>query len=161
MENGGSKNIAVTNKVPTFHTGGVVGGKAADGEEVLALLEAGEIVIERDGQKKLYEIIDFQKELSERLGKQIGKIDISAFSLKRPFGSVPSADVVSTTNNNDARSVTFSPHIDVDIHHSGDMTDRDARSFGKRIAGTVADELIGVFEASGFMGSMRTRLRQA
>lgn len=161
-ENGGGKNIVVTNKVPTFHTGGVVGETSSkDGEEVLALLKAGEIVIEKDGQKHLYEIIDFQKELSERLGKKIGEIDLSSLTTNPVTGSVPAADIVTTTNNNDSRSFVFNPQIDVKINHSGAMAGRDAKSFGKQIASTVADELLGTFEASGFMGSMRTRLRQA
>ena len=58
---------AVVSNVPKYHDGGVVNEANLSKDEVLAILQKGEIVLNKSKQEGLYKIIDFQRELSKRL----------------------------------------------------------------------------------------------
>lgn len=134
-------------QLPIYHDGGVVGGKH-DKEEVVALLEAGEIVLDDKKQDALYEAIDFKEELSKRLGAAVRSIDLSSASLRISsiFGDIPFRNADNSTR------VNFEPHIDVHIEGSGRGDDEEAKSFGQKIADVAMEKLYGAFERKGLTG---------
>lgn len=133
--------------LPIYHDGGVVGGKH-DKEEVVALLEAGEIVLDDKKQDALYEAIDFKEELSKRLGAAVRSIDLSSASLRISsiFGDIPFRNADNSTR------VNFEPHIDVHIEGGGRGDDEEAKSFGQKIADVAMEKLYGAFERKGLTG---------
>lgn len=67
-------NERLYDKYPMYHTGGIVGDRASGRQnEVLALLEKGEAVLDKQKEKGLYQIVDFTSFLSEKLGKALNK----------------------------------------------------------------------------------------
>ena len=133
-------------EVPKYHTGGIV-KKTSEGDEVLALLQSGEMVL--DGKKKgaLYKIIDFQKELSDRLGTAIGNIG-------KPLANLLNVGAISKIGANGyaasaAGGIIFNPVINVDISGNGSMSDGDAARFGNRIADIAIERLYEGFNKRG------------
>jgi len=146
---------AIVGNVPKYHTGGVVGSGTPSKEEVLALLESGEIVLNDNKQDNLYEIIDFQTELSKRLGVVIGSVGLQATPVKAFSGIETVAPSLSDVTSN----VVYEPHIEVQISHNGNMDDNDARRYGEQIANTAIEKLYGAFERKGINGSISTKLK--
>ena len=66
-------------------------------------------------------------------------------SYERPKISSAIPDVGSVNNNN----LEFSPVIEVNISHSGTMTDRDAKRFGSIAADSALSELSEAFARRG------------
>lgn len=63
-----------------YHSGGIVGTKAnVKQDEVLAVLQKGEAVLDEKKQNGLYKLIDFASVLSERLGVAFKDFDSSIF----------------------------------------------------------------------------------
>lgn len=146
----------LTATVPEYHTGGVVGGSGYTGkEEILALLETGEIVPDDAKQEALYELVDFNKELGKRLGIEIGDFN--------PFGFIPAMQSVLPTTmpavSENNTNIVYEPHINVSIQHSGSMNDADARRYGEEIASTAMNKLYEAFERKGINGSIQSKLR--
>lgn len=145
---------------PKYHTGGEVGDATnIKSDEVLSILEKGELVVNKKAKTGLFKIIDFHKTLSERLGIGIGKI-------KAPSGrdaNIPGVGAVGTdhpgiTQN---QNIVFEPEINVEINHAGDMEQNDATSFGRRIADTAIDKLYSAFDRRGVTGIYGAKLKQA
>ena len=141
--------------IPKYHTGGVVGSDTSSKEEVLALLESGEVVLNDDKQDSLYEIIDFQSELSKRLGVSIGSVSLQSM----PVNAFSDINTVSPNASNVTSNVVYEPHIDVQINHNGNMDDTDARRYGEQIANTAIEKLYGAFERKGINGNIGTKLK--
>lgn len=141
--------------VPQYHTGGIVAESNVGKNETLALLEKGEIVLNDGKQKTLYKIIDFQTELSQRLGTLIGSLTLPDFT------SGVRNLVNNATNNisSGAQSTVFEPHIQVEINHSGNMNDSDAKSYGEQIADTAIKKLYSAFERRGINSNLSSRLK--
>ena len=146
--------------VPKYHSGGEVGNpNNMKSDEVLSILQDGELVVNKKAKDGLFKIIDFHKTLSERLGTGIGKI-------KAPSGrdaNIPGVGAVSTdhpgiTQN---QNIVFEPEINVEINHAGDMEQNDATSFGRRIADTAIDKLYSAFDRRGVTGIYGAKLKQA
>lgn len=143
--------------LPKYHGGGTVDGRGAiNDKEVMAVLNKDELVVDQKQKKGLYRLIDFQKALSEKLGTAIGNIRMSGISAM-PSPALAGAAVggVSTMQN-----VVFSPSINVEISHSGDMDSRDARRYGDEIADTTIDRLYNAFTQRGVSGIFGTKLKQ-
>ena len=150
-----SSGGVVINSIPKYHTGGVVDEVNVGKDETLALLEKGEVVLNDGKQQTLYKIINFQEELSKRLGAMIGSL-----SLPDLTGGLRS--LISSTASNissSSQSMVFEPHIQVDIHHSGNMSDADAKSYGEKIADTAIEKLYGAFERRGISSTRASRLK--
>ena len=69
-----------------YHAGGIVGGGSFKQNEIMALLEKGEAVLDAQKEQAVYKAVDFISALSDRIGSSINASDIS-----RIFGSVSPA----------------------------------------------------------------------
>ena len=150
-----SSGGVVINTIPQYHTGGVVDEVNVGKDEALALLEKGEVVLNDGKQQTLYKIIDFQQELSNRLGALIGSLTLPDIT-----GGIRS--LISDAANNistSSQSMVFEPHIQVEINHSGNMNNSDAKSYGEQIANTAIEKLYGAFERRGISSTRAARLK--
>lgn len=154
-----SSGGVVINTIPKYHTGGVVDEANLGKNEALAILQKGEVVLDEKKQDALYRAIDFHEELSRRMGKEIGSFtSLPSFTGGvGVFGSLVGAiaDLVSANS----QGLIFEPHISVEIHHSGNMTDKDARGYGAQIADTAIEKLHDAFARRGISGTHTARLR--
>ncbi|MBR6632455.1 MAG: phage tail tape measure protein [Alistipes sp.] len=150
-----SSGGVVINSIPKYHTGGVVDEANVGKDETLALLEKGEVVLNDGKQQTLYKIIDFQEELSKRLGTVIGSLVLPDIT-----GSIRSMVGDAVNNITDgSQSLVFEPHIQVEINHSGTMNDTDAKSYGEKIADTAIEKLYSAFERRGISSTRASRLK--
>lgn len=142
INNGGSKLIE---ELPKYHVGGIAGDKATEKDnEVLSVLEKGEMVLTDKMKRAAYTLIDFKDYLEKKLGNAIGAI-------YPPVSQIPVLSGVGVSERNaiEVGKIDFSPTFQVEINHSGTMTDKDARQYGKTIAGTAANELYEGFRKRG------------
>ena len=147
----------VVSNVPKYHDGGVVDEANLSKNEVLAILQKGEVVLNEAKQKSLYRIIDFQAELSKRLGVAIGAL---------PTISAPASGIKDTISGltqdiigGSAQSLVFEPHFEVNITHNGEMADTDAKAYGEQIADVAIDKLYSAFERRGISSTRGSRLK--
>lgn len=142
INNGGSKIIE---ELPKYHIGGIAGGNATTKDnEVLSVLEEGEMILTDKMKKAAYRLIDFKDYLEKKLGHAIGTV-------MPPIPQVPALAGVGVSERAgiDVGQVNFNPTVHVEINHSGAMTDKDARQFGKTIADTATNELYEGFRRRG------------
>lgn len=141
--------------IPKYHTGGVVGGNVTGKEEVLALLESGEIVLNDQKQDTVYRIIDFHTKLAERLGVDLGRTTMPLTTLDTTlnFGGV-APGVVNTSSQ-----TIFNPEFNIEISHNGEMSDDEARRYGEEIADTAITKLYNAFERKGISNHNGAKLR--
>lgn len=157
---GASPSVAVDkDMLPIYHSGGEVMGKR--GDEVVALLEQGELVMTNQAKEGLYKAIDIIQVLGERLGAKIKPLSVSTESLRAGIsgasisaGSTPYSPV--TTNS---ESMAFSPTINVNVEYSGNASRQDVDDLGNRIANTTLDKLYTSFVRRGIGTQMAQRLR--
>ena len=143
--------------LPIYHDGGVVSVNGIKRNEVVAVLEDGEEVLTKKQRTGLYRIVDFAKELSNRLGTAIKEIALP-FSPMTP--ALAGVDGVHGTVVSNQNSMHFSPEITVQITHNGDMSDSDARSYGRQIGNIAMKEMQNAFERRGISGVFGGNLRQ-
>ena len=145
----------IISSVPKYHSGGIVDESNIGQDEALAILQKGEVVLDDGKQQTLYRIIDFQEELSKRLGSLIGSLTLPDFT-----GNIRSmvGDAVNSITNN-SQSTVFEPHFQIEINHSGTMDDADARSYGEKIAETAIEKLYNAFERRGISSTRTARLK--
>ena len=151
--NGAAVVSSVT--MPKYHDGGVVSESNLDKNEVLAILQKGEVVLNEAKQKGLYRIIDFQEELSKRLGTVIRDMPVAGAS---PDARNILHDIAGETMDSQG-SLAFQPHIEVYIQHDGSTSAETARAFGTQIADTALDKLYEAFERRGVNSSRGSRLK--
>lgn len=82
----------------SYHRGGVVGDPTLKQNEVMAVLEKGEAVLDKKKEGALYQIVDFASKLSEKIGSVI-----DASALNSLFGSRRNADILSSLSGVDKR----------------------------------------------------------
>lgn len=135
-----------------YHTGGIVGGKGTlKQNEVMAVLEEGEIVLDEGKEKVLYRFVDFAQMMSEKLGKAFDNTSFkNTFSGQNRMPALVGNTIPETTNN-----MNFNPIVNVNIQHSGSLDDGDAKRFGNIAANSVLSELTDAFSRRGIsnMGS--------
>lgn len=128
-----------------YHEGGVVGGNVnVRDDEVFALLQNGELVLSRNDKKTVYEVIDFAREMQERFGANLTRLSDSHITVPSPALYEAALKEVPT-----AGDTVFSPTINVEFHHQGDMKESDAVRYGNLIANTALDSLQSMFTKSG------------
>lgn len=150
-----SGGVATIGAVPKYHTGGVVAGNSSSKEEVFALLEAGEIVLNDQEQQAFYKIIDFQSKLSERLGIDLGQalLPLTSIDTHPNLGNMVPGIINSSTET------VFNPEFHIEINHNGDMSDDAARRYGEEIADTAIARLYSAFERKGISNHNGARLK--
>lgn len=123
-----------------YHTGGVVGDVPdKKPNEVVALLENGEIVLDKKKQESLYRVVDFVQVLSEKLGTQIqslssvGNADRLTNHMRAaiPSGSAHAID-------NSKRSIVFG---DTYIYGGNDDTVQKHKDVTRKFVNEVLDKL--------------------
>lgn len=78
-----------------YHKGGIAGdAPSLKQNEVMAVLEKGEAVLDANREKGLYKIVDFVSVLSDKLGKTLDEANIN-----RVFNMTPKLDVHSILSN--------------------------------------------------------------
>ncbi len=152
---GGATAVINGTAIPKYHTGGVVNESNLSKDEALAVLQKGEVVLNDTKQQGLYRIIDFQAELSRRLGTVIRGMPLT--------GAAPNAKSLLNSlagQTADRRpNMVFEPHIEVHIEHNGSATPEVARAFGTQIADTALDKLYEAFERRGVNSNRGSRLK--
>lgn len=141
--------------IPKYHTGGVVGGNVTGKEEVLALLESGEIVLNDQKQDTVYRIIDFHTKLAERLGVDLGRTTMPLTTLDTTLNVGGVAPGVVNTSS----QTIFNPEFNIEISHNGEMSDDEARRYGEEIADTAITKLYNAFERKGISNHNGAKLR--
>ena len=143
--------------LPRMHTGGVVGAGGIDHDEVVTVLEKGEEVLTEKQRFGLYRIVDFAKELSDRLGTAVKNITNPIFGATPAIAGV--GQVGGTVVSNET-AYSFSPVITVNLNHSGDMSGATARSYGKEIGEIAMQEMREAFMRRGVGGVLGSNLKQ-
>lgn len=141
-----------------YHSGGIAGNKPTlKQNEVMAVLEKGEAVLDANREKELYKVIDFVQVLSDRLGKAINPVGLSAMvGSIRGLPTITPAPVATDGSG----SFVFSPSIQVTISHNGAMSDFDARRYGNEIAETALEKLSDAFARRGINNIGNSMLKQ-
>lgn len=130
-----------------YHSGGVVGGSGSlKKNEVMAILEKGELVLDEGREKTLYRLIDFTQHLSDKLGKMLN-MDALKSLVSRQNQVLPTvaAETLSGTRN----EVSINPIVNINIEHSGSFNDDDARRFASIAAESTLSELTSAFTRRG------------
>ena len=122
-----------------YHKGGVAGDKPTlKQNEVMAILEKGEPVLDKKKEEGLYRIIDFTTVLSEKFGKAIASMDMSHL-----FGNMRSIeDKLSGTLNNVAGNQTTSVQFgDVYIYGGSEETAERHREINRQFTNEILKQL--------------------
>jgi len=122
-----------------YHTGGYVDGQAPLGrKEVPAVLEKGELVLDEPKQKGLYRLIDFTSELSAKLSKAIGSVDLSGlFDIAKNGVDSTHAPLPAVTNNQ-----TDTVHFgDVYIYGANDETVKQHQEINRNFTNQILAQL--------------------
>lgn len=130
-----------------YHSGGVVGGSGSlKKNEVMAILEKGELVLDEGREKTLYRLIDFTQHLSDKLGKMLNTDALKGL-LSRQAQVLPtvSAEAFNGTRN----EVSINPIVNINIEHSGSFNDDDAKRFASIAAESTLSELTSAFTRRG------------
>ena len=115
--------------------------------------------VNKTKQEGLYHVIDFQTELSKRLGLAISPMPtIPTIPTPSPIKDVMSSmshDVVNDT----AQNLMLEPHFEVNITHNGEVTDTDAKAYGEKIADVAIDRIYSAFRRRGINSTRGSRLK--
>jgi hypothetical protein len=127
--------------IKKYHTGGVAGDASTTKDnEVLALLEKGEMVLDERKKAAVYEVIDLAAYMADKFGTSVSKL--SAFSLGGggAFGSVKSAQDAALR---DANNITTQNNIgfNIDVHIGGGVGEAEAYRIGQGIGDGAIDRL--------------------
>ncbi len=130
-----------------YHKGGVVGGGMnVRDDEVFALLQKGELVLDHGAKRTVYEVVDFAREMRERFGADISTASKEFSPL---FPRLENQYTKAARELAPMGDAVFSPTINVEFHHQGGMKDSDAVKYGNLIANTALDNLQTMFTKTG------------
>lgn len=138
--------------LPKYHDGGVVTGSNLGNDELLAVLQEGEVVFTH---AQLVGMIE-----NARNGIQ-GALESIVQNL---VGSTPSVSNVmnSIANDNsstDNSSEVISPHIEINFSHSGFMSESDMKKYGDQFAEITIGKINEVFRRKGIINNHFARFR--
>lgn len=138
--------------LPKYHDGGVVTGSNLGNDELLAVLQEGEVVFTH---AQLVGMIE-----NARNGIQ-GALESIVQNL---VGSTPSVSNVmnSIANDNSATdnsSEVISPHIEINFTHSGFMSESDMKKYGDKFADIALGKLNDAFRRKGIINNHSARFR--
>jgi len=147
--------IGGTRLYDIYHRGGVAGNNPTIKQnEIMALLEKGELVLDSEREKALYRIVDFTSELSERLGAALHSNGLSSMMFSPDNSGLRTLETL--TNNTQEN---FSPTVIVQLSHNGEFSDRDADVYGRRVADAALDKFRDAFARRGIASSSLSALR--
>ena len=127
-----------------FHKGGIVGKSTMKQDEVMAKLQEGEIILNKERQKGLFKLVDLASYLSDKLGVKLKKgISLSGGSIAQDL------DIGTTRPNNTVNSsFQFAPEISVSIT-GGTEDEGAAKKYAKQIADLTLGNLKDAFAQKG------------
>lgn len=140
IDNVGGEKLYEKYKKYCYHTGGIVGdAPTLKQNEVLALLEKGEAVLDSRKEEGLYRIVDFATILSEKLGKAISTSSLSG-SLLAAQNALPKlvSDAPNGITKEPVNSVKFG---DVYIYGANDETVEKHREINRQFTNEVLKQL--------------------
>ena len=121
-----------------YHAGGIVGTKAnVKQDEVLAILQKGEAVLDEKKQNGLYRLIDFTTVLSDKLGVALKNIDNSIFGGIDTQSLIPqTAGIAPPVQSN--TTITFGDTI---IYGANDDTVKKHQEISRNMMNELLDTL--------------------
>lgn len=122
-----------------YHTGGIAGDQPTlKQNEILAVLEKGEAVLDAKKEAGLYRIIDFTTALSDKLGKLLALTDMSRMFGQMQGDVTKAASAFAPVNNTQAPSVSFG---DVIIYGANEETVEKHREINRQFTNDVIKQL--------------------
>lgn len=119
-----------------YHTGGIAGDQPTlKQNEILAVLEKGEAVLDERREKGLFRLVDFVTELSDRFGKLISNV---GYGQVFPVQGIATADDLSAITSNKQTSVHFG---DVYIYGTAEETAEKHREINREFTNEVLKQL--------------------
>lgn len=149
------ENMRAVNK---YHTGGVVGDAGTIKQnEVMALLQKGETVLDPQKQAALYKLVDFATILQEKIGKVFDASMLSTLS-RSATPTIPSSQLYASGAGG---GFNFAPSVTVEINHSGELSENDARRYGNIAADAALEKLTDAFGRRGITNYSASLLKGA
>lgn len=122
-----------------YHTGGIAGDQPTlKQNEILAVLEKGEAVLDAKKEAGLYRIIDFTTALSDKLSKLLTLTDMSRMFGQMQGDVAKAASAFAPINNTQAPSVSFG---DVIIYGANEETVEKHREINRQFTNDVIKQL--------------------
>lgn len=122
-----------------YHTGGIAGDQPTlKQNEILAVLEKGEAVLDAKKEAGLYRIIDFTTALSDKLSKLLNLTDMSRMFGQMQGDVTKAASAFAPINNTQAPSVSFG---DVIIYGANEETVEKHREINRQFTNDVIKQL--------------------
>lgn len=122
-----------------YHTGGIAGDQPTlKQNEILAVLEKGEAVLDAKKEAGLYRIIDFTTALSDKLSKLLTLTDMSRMFGQMHGDVTKAASAFAPINNTQAPSVSFG---DVIIYGANEETVEKHREINRQFTNDVIKQL--------------------
>lgn len=122
-----------------YHTGGIAGDQPTlKQNEILAVLEKGEAVLDAKKEAGLYRIIDFTTALSDKLSKLLTLTDMSRMFGQMQGDVTKAASAFAPINNTQAPSVSFG---DVIIYGANEETIEKHREINRQFTNDVIKQL--------------------
>ena len=121
-----------------YHTGGIAGGNGTPKQnEILALLEKGEAILDERKERGLYRLVDFVTNMSDKFDKLIATSGIDrVFSGTR--GDTPQVGDIAPVTKNEGNTVEFG---DVYIYGANDDTVEKHREINRRFMNEAIRQL--------------------
>mgnify|MGYP006941064082 FL=1 len=122
-----------------YHTGGIAGDQPTlKQNEILAVLEKGEAVLDAKKEAGLYRIIDFTTALSDKLSKLLTLTDMSRMFGQMQGDVTKAASAFAPINNTQIPSVSFG---DVIIYGANEETVEKHREINRQFTNDVIKQL--------------------
>lgn len=122
-----------------YHTGGIAGDQPTlKQNEILAVLEKGEAVLDAKKEAGLYRIIDFTTALSDKLSKLLTLTDMSRMFGQMQGDVTKAASAFAPINNTQSPSVSFG---DVIIYGANEETVEKHREINRQFTNDVIKQL--------------------
>ena len=122
-----------------YHTGGIAGDQPTlKQNEILAVLEKGEAVLDAKKEAGLYRIIDFTTALSDKLSKLLTLTDMSRMFGQMQGDVTKAASAFAPINSTQAPSVSFG---DVIIYGANEETVEKHREINRQFTNDVIKQL--------------------
>ena len=122
-----------------YHTGGIAGDQPTlKQNEILAVLEKGEAVLDAKKEAGLYRIIDFTTALSDKLSKLLTLTDMSRMFGQMQGDVTKAASAFAPINNTQTPSVSFG---DVIIYGANEETVEKHREINRQFTNDVIKQL--------------------
>lgn len=138
--------------LPKYHDGGIVSGSNLGNDELLAVLQEGEIVFTH---AQLIGMIE-----NARNGIQ-GALESIVQNLVDSIPAVSNVmnSIANDNSSTDNSSEVISPHIEINFTHSGFMSEKDMKKYGNQFADIALDRINEVFSRSGIINNRSSWLR--